>query len=337
MKRDEHKVVPFPGLYERYIEKGIEEMRERQYTEAEKSFSMALELGEGEKAHFGMIMVLYQRGKLNDARDFCERLLKQEIESKEDFYEYLQVYLTILRELKDYKRATELLQTSLQNQYIPLDKEEETVEWLNFFMEKSENNKDLSFHEPERPFESWQKEFFEDSRNDSEMPIGFRDEIRDYYMKEIDRIKEALQDKKGDPYIKSIILHDLKLNQLDITVPVHKFGRDCTVNIGDMVDVTESDFFQKVKAILADALESENPTLFNMALQLWEHFMVTMYPVPLEPGDPSVWSAAIYQTVHLMNGMDKDGSEIAEFFNVSLSDLRIAVDKIKEAEKSTAI
>lgn len=336
MRKEDPKVVPLPGLHERYIEKGIEQMRDHHYTEAEQSFLMALELGESTKAHFGMVMVLYQLGKLTEAKDYCERLLELEIQSNEEFFEYLQVFLTILRELKNYKRATDLLKTSLQKQYIPLDKEEQCHEWLDFFLEKCESDENSSSN-PENLFESWQQSFFDNGQTDSELTFRYSDEIREYYMKEIDRIKEALEDQNGDPYIKSIILHDLKLNQLNVTVSVHKFGKECSVNIGEMKDVTDSAFFSKVKDLLVEKLESENPTLYQMAGQLWEHFMVTIFPIPLDPEDPPLWAAAVYTTVHLMNGMEKEEQQVADSFGIPVARLLEAIDQIKEAESSTSI
>lgn len=336
MAKDKRKVVPFPGLHSRYVDKGIQEIKNHDYQEAEQSFRRALELEKNAKAHFGLIMCLYQLGRLEEAKDYCEVLLEAESESKEDFYEYLQIYISILRELKEYEQAVEVLTASLQNQRIPAgEMAEKCHQWLRYFLK--EMDEDDAAGLPDRPSAWGTKGLKLVEREDAGQAERYRGEIRNYYQQELSRVKEALTDREGDPYIKSMILQDLKLNQFDVAVPVYKFGQQLTVNVAEMHDITGDDFFVAVQGLLSEKLESENPSLHHMALQLWEHFMITMFPVKVLPAEPKIWAAAVYQMVHEMNGMDMMASETADSFQVSVKEMEAAVEKIKEAEKATSI
>lgn len=161
--------------------------------------------------------------------------------------------------------------------------------------------------------------------------------IHNHYMKELDRIKSALQDEEGDPYIKSILLKDLKENQLNVTVQVHKFGRDISVDIENMKDVTEDEFFVGVESRLTEVLESDNPTLYEMAMQLWKHFMVTMFPLDVEPKVMNLWAAAVYKLVHDMNGMNVSSREAAQSFQVDEEEIIKAAEKIEKVERATTV
>lgn len=321
MGKDGRKVVPLPGLFDRYVDKGIEEIKNRRYVEAEKSFARALELGKSTRAQFGMMTCLYQTGQFAEAKAYCEELLEEEMESREAFYEYLQVYIMILKELKEFQRAADVLKTSLKKQYVPPGEcTEKCRQWLAFFQEKIGEPVDPESHSDE--LEGWRRQ---------------DDEMRHYYMKELERIREALQDREGDPYIKSLILQDLKLNQLEMTVSVYKFGEEIPVNTKNMLDITEEPLYVDVREILAEKLESDNPTLYQMAVQLWEHFTMTMFPVPIEPTDRNVWAAAVYQTVHMMNGMELDAGETVMDFHITEAELQDAIEKVETAEKATSV
>lgn len=338
MSKDDRKVVPFPGLHDRYVDKGIEEIKNHDYKEAEQSFRRALELEKGSKAHFGMIMSLYQLGNLEEAKAYCEQLLEGETESKEDFYEYLQIYISILRELKEYEQAIEILTTSLQNQHVPAgETAEKCHQWLRYFLREMEEDDDVGEVPDKRT--PWGPKVLKlvQQEEDPDQVEQYREEIRNYYKKELARIKEALLDKEGDPYIKSMILQDLKLNHFEVSVPVYKFDQELTVDIKEMENITEEAFFVSVQDLLTETIESENPSLHKMALQLWEHFMITMFPVSVMPADRQIWGAAIYQMVHEMNGMEINARETAAFFRVSVMELEAAIEQIKETEKATTI
>ncbi|HEU5139512.1 MAG TPA: hypothetical protein VFT51_06030 [Bacillales bacterium] len=324
------KVIPLPGLHDRYVDKGIEEIKKGLYVSAEKCFRQALELGESTKVHFGMMMCLYQLGKLIEAREYCEELFDAEFDTEKDFYDYLQVYVLVLKDLQEYEEAVSVLKTVLQNQYVSSrEMTEQCHQWLRFFLEsieetggqgeESQSLKALDIHE-------------------GAGDVGWNPkQIRDHYLKELDEIKDTLRDKGGNPYIKSAILKDLKEKELNVTVPVHKFGQDVSVDIGEMKEITEDDFFVAVRECLSKALESDNPTLYNMALQLWEHFMITMFPLEIEPSDPEIWAAAVYKMVHDMSGMAISQRKAAEAFQVSEQKLIEAEEKIVEAEKTTTV
>ncbi|HEX7066086.1 MAG TPA: hypothetical protein VF199_13540 [Bacillales bacterium] len=330
MNGNDHKVVPMPGLHERYVEKGIAEIKQGLYVSAEKYFRQALELGQSPKVHFGMMMCLYQLGKLTEAKSYCEELFDTDFESRADFYDYLQVYVLVLKDLKEYKEAQGVLKTVLQKQLVPAgEMTEQCRQWLRFFQQKVE---DESQGAPgEQGPESL--EVHQGARD-----VGWdREKVQDRYLEDLDEIEAALQDKGGNPYIKSAILKDLKEKELNVTVSVHKFGQEVSVNIGEMTEITENEFFIAVKECLSSSLESDNPTLYNMALQLWEHFMITMFPLKLEPSYPEVWAAAVYKMTHDMNGMNVGNREVAERFQVSEPELTEAIGKIETAEKTTTV
>jgi tetratricopeptide (TPR) repeat protein len=258
---DNHNnVIPLPGLYERYIEQGTEAVENRKYIEAEKYFRIALDIEpDGVRARFGFILSLYQNGKLTEAKENCEAFIHDEVADMDDYFDCLHVYTSILRDLGEYDQAAAVLKMALQNQYAPNDDQiEKCRQWLRFFLETRKETGDLptTVHE-----QADSTEFTAERVEDSEI-----------YRNKLEEVKEMLADREGDPYIKSLVLKDLKLNGLNVTVLVHKFGEDLTVNIEEMNDAEEEELYQEVSRLLSEMLESDNPTLYNMALQLWEHY-----------------------------------------------------------------
>lgn len=141
-----------------------------------------------------------------------------------------------------------------------------------------------------------------------------------------------LKSHDTDPYDKTMILQYLKENKVQDVVAVYKYDEIFQVNIADMTVITEDSLFISVNAGLSDRLEQTDPSLYQMALQLWEHFFMSLFPLPLVVETADVWVIAVDVCVQQMNGMTVDIPHILEAEHVSDDALSQAIQQILDIE-----
>ena len=110
--KDENVIV-FPGLIEKYVEKGLRFAEENNFLEAVTCFDEAnkyIELSDMVQSVY--ILSLLEAGRAEDAKKLCETLH----EEKSPFFEQvIELYLTILLDLKEYKQLIELLDVLIKD------------------------------------------------------------------------------------------------------------------------------------------------------------------------------------------------------------------------------
>lgn len=151
---------------------------------------------------------------------------------------------------------------------------------------------------------------------------------------EVNACKKFLYKKENNPFVKSAILQILKEKKIEESIMVNKFGKEMTVRPYELPDVSDAELFSAVGKCLETMLEPKNPSLYEMALELWEHFMFAMFPFPISPRSVNVWTGAVHEVVYAMNGMETNQPNIAENYQVPKQELEQAVEKIKMVEST---
>jgi len=154
----------------------------------------------------------------------------------------------------------------------------------------------------------------------------------DFSKSELNACKQFLRKEKNSPFVKSALLQILKEREIEESVLVNKFGQEMTVRPRELPDVGEDHLFSAVRHCLGRMLEPENPTFYEMALELWEHFMFAMFPFPVLPRRENVWAGAVHEVVFFMNGIAMNERNMAETYQIAESELKKAVEKIKTVE-----
>lgn len=105
MKHDKKnsKIIPFPNVKERLVHKGMGALKEKNYHEALRLFSEAKRYDDEESdIYLGMAICLLEIGELEEAKGICEKMLK---EGHGHYFTVLQVYMTILIQLRQYEKS----------------------------------------------------------------------------------------------------------------------------------------------------------------------------------------------------------------------------------------
>lgn len=332
MNKEQRKVVPMPGLYRRLVNQGIQSMDNDHFIEAEEYFYGALKLDSEEpQAHFGLVLSQVELGKAAEAKEHCEKMLAEGIG---EYYDILDPYLTILIQLEEYEQITNLIEAVLQEHSVPANLAERLYQVLDFCRYKVSETQNIPDDK---------SIFTGEPRDDQAVGLSGNRAISDKLDQrlspavdeDMEKCQQFLTGKDNDPYFKSMMLQLLKDKNIEETVSVYKYGQTFDVNLKTMKDITSDSLFVAVKEQLNETLEQKNPSLHEMALQLWKHFMLSVFPLPVTPNDASVWAGAVHELVHNMNGMEISNEQTAALYRISEADLKKAENRITTVEKGT--
>lgn len=142
------KIIPFPHLKDRLVEKGMSSLKEKKYQEALELFSEAMKYDDTESdLHLGMAICFLELGELEEAESVCEKMLK---EGYGHYFTVLQVYMTILIQLKKYEEVKSTIEAVLEENQLPAESAEQFYKLLDFSRKMTD---------PDREDEAWAEEY----------------------------------------------------------------------------------------------------------------------------------------------------------------------------------
>ncbi|MTH52941.1 tetratricopeptide repeat protein [Bacillus mangrovi] len=333
MKKDKHsKVIPFPNLKKRLVDKGMDALKEKQFHRALEYFSEARGMDEDQaEIQLGIALCLMEMGELQEARDVCKKMLHEDIGH---YFTVLQVYLTILIQLREYNEVQATIEAVLQENQLPAESAEQFYRLLDFSRKMSgteeagEIQDEPSSYEPEDWTES------EGFMADSSRQIDYIQSIRDRNAaKHMPTLKSMLKSAHVHPVIKTMILQVLMEHEINKPVEVEKFGDELTVVPASLADLSDTPFAKQVLNLLDDTLGAENPTLFEAVRELWIRHLFVLFPFLPKPSDASLWAAALHKTGYELHGIDIEEEEISASYQIPSFQLSEACSKIRQIER----
>ncbi|MFY4774691.1 tetratricopeptide repeat protein [Metabacillus sp. RGM 3146] len=330
MKNDKHKkIIPFPNLKERLIDKGMEALKSKHYQEALEFFSEAKHMDEDKaEIHLGIALCLMEMGELEEAKQVCKQMLNEDIGH---YFTVLQVYLTILIQLREYEEVQLTIEAVLQENQIPAESAEQFYKLLDFSRKMNQSG-DFDIEEEEPEFENWMSSnvFMEDPNQQIQYIQSLRDRN---LVKHMDTLKSLLEEPRAHPVIKTMVLQLFMENELAKEVTIYKFGESLSVIPADLNDISDLPFTKKVLNLLDDTLGNENPTLFEAVKELWIRHLYVLFPLLPEPPEASLWAAALHKVGYGFHGIELGYEEVEEIYEISGFRLREAVEKIEKVEE----
>jgi hypothetical protein len=329
MKYSDEKgnLVPFPNLKQRLLDKGMEALQQKKYEEALDLLQQTLDIdSELDEVHLAVVVCLFELGHLDEAKGRCQTMLKQDIG---DYYEVLQIYLTILVQLGQYEEVEITIEAVLQEGKFPSQTVENFYRLLDFSrkMTASEGNENPLFNvsvdlllEDIPITEQWN--IIQALRNESH-GISFA-----YHA-----IDEYLLNETKHPMLKTAILHMYMEKEISRDLEVEKFGRQMELNSDQLQEIATHPFTIEVLQILDDTLGNENPSLFEVVKEMWHRHLYVIYPFIPQPEDAAIWAAGLHKIGYDLHGIEVDPMEIANLYQVSIRDLRSASSRIQEIEE----
>lgn len=331
---DNDNVILFPGLIQKLAEKGMAALKEKKYYDALTYFNQSTELDpEHAQARYGLVITNIELNRLDEAKKYCESMLREGIG---DYYEVLQVYVSLLIQLSAYNEVVDLLEVVIQEDKLPAEMAETFYQLLDFSRNMTEENESVITDAPmdEQSFLPPPAELL------TELKEGNPDEqwgaIQQLSYHKLEDVEDAYRNFLESPYqhpvLKSYILQLLKEMESTGTFVVHKFGEDFTIEL-HTEDLFHETFGVKVIERLEEELADDNPTLFDIVQQVWWHYLFALYPKKPEPANVDLWACALHET-----GRDllDDGEEfipLAAHYGADDTAVTMCVEHIKEIEQ----
>ena len=332
-KHEMGKVIPFPGLADRYAEKGMDALINKQFEEAATYFEEAIALNEElYNAQFGLVVVFVELGKYEEAKLRCKSILQKGLG---DYFKTMEMYLMILLQLNEYEEMEATINALSKEGYIPLDKEEHFNNMLSFSRRMSDERK-TAFVEEEEIVSEFEEELDLFSKSDQEQLILVSRLKNENIRKYIDEIKDYLQSPEGHPFVKTTLLLLLKEQELQDECDVEKFLKHVTVVPAQLEDIHTSDFFRKTVLILEEQVAHENPSLYDLARQLAERHHFLMYP--FEPKESAeCWAAAHHMLAEQYQGEEDNEIRIARQYDVDCEQVMKIIEYLQHIEDISSI
>lgn len=327
-EKKQRKIIPFPNLSERLVDKGLEALKNKQFKEALSLFNEVRELGE-ERAeiHLGIALCLMELGELEEAKAVCRRMLHEDIG---DYFTVLQVYLTIMIQLRQYGEVQQTIEAVLEENHLPHDQAEHFYKLLDFSRKMNEVE-ELHALEDEEDEELTEPRNLLENINQQ---VAYIQSLKDRNVsRHMIQLQSILKDARSHPVVQSMILHLLIENEVAKEVKIVKFGKTMSLIPAELEDLSELPFTKKVLNLLDDSLGAENPSLFEAVKELWIRHLYVLFPFLPEPAEANLWAAALHYVGYEMHGIEASAEEVCYTYEVKQSMLAEAAGKIYEIEE----
>ncbi|PRO64928.1 tetratricopeptide repeat protein [Alkalicoccus urumqiensis] len=326
MKKEERddNVVLFPGLLSRLVERGMTALKEKRHYDAASCFRQVVEMEPTHsQARYGLVIAHIEMNQLETARSYCLSMLE---EGLGDYYEVLQVYISILVQLGSYQEVVDVLEGVIEEDRLPSASAEHFYQLLDFARQMTGAETDIEEEEaPSLPDpEILTSQLYGGSMDQQ---IGAVQQLGRYPLSTVEQVfAEFLIKEDQSPVLKSYILQLLKELGSRKSFDIHKFGRLYTVQAEELEDVFHESFGTRVLESLNDKLGQKDPMLQDMVEQLWWHYLFALYPETPEPLNADIWVEALLHTGRRL----LHGEEAQEELN---EDVLKASARIEEIEK----
>ncbi|WP_349408060.1 hypothetical protein [Pseudalkalibacillus sp. SCS-8] len=330
------KIVYFPNLTGKLVNKGMSALKQKKFKESLDYFEQLLGMDpEHPQGNVGVVLSLVELGRLKEAKEKCDEVLKKDIG---DYYDVLQIYISILIQLGDYEEVVEILEAVIQEQSLPPQMAENFYQLLYFSRKMAEEDSEEGVVFSQRAKSISDKELehlsnqlqSEDSKQQWQAVQSIESPDEPTIRKELIKY---LTYPEANPSLKTIVLQMLKESVTNDTILVHKFGRSMEVKPNELHDIPDGQFYRLVKKIIVHQLEQDNPTLLDMAVQIWDHYLFMIYPFQPEPLNEQLWAVAVLEVAHRLNGIEFDGDELQVAFSLEEKAIENVVEKIMEIEQ----
>ncbi|MCZ8542043.1 hypothetical protein [Psychrobacillus psychrodurans] len=273
--KDENVII-FPGMVENYIENGLKFAEENNFVQAVACLDEANKYKElSDMVQSVYILSLLETGRAKDAKKICETLY----EKKSPFFEQvIELYLTILLDLKEYKQLNEVLNGLMKDSTYTFQQKK------NFKQLKELSIKlltDTTYSTDEDMQTNFDTDLFELS-NFKTLPYGRQEQLLQEAfqtdIKDITReIITIIESSDIIPTIKSLALLLLGAAGVNNEVTVEKFGFKETVIPTAPPERTAVDRVEPIKRFIENALEKD-PTKLQMTLEMVHRHAYTLFP-----------------------------------------------------------
>lgn len=316
----DEKIVLFPHVKERLLDKGYEALNEKNFEEAYELFkSMETNKIHTMQSELAIVICLVELSRIEEAIDYCEKILKEGFSE-----EVLDVYLSILLQMEYFEKANEVIIPVLKNEEIS-DLYHMKLQNLSQIAEKGTDSRNIS-HTKEQ-IKEVENILLHDSNVTKQMEIvSILETMNIESILEV--LKEFLRDDTKNPVLKSLIIQVLNNKEVDEEIQVCKFGREVMIN-PKLLDEEAFLFGDEVSKLLSQYIENDNPTMFQALNEQWNYYVFSYYPFVLEPRNKTLWATALYVFGARMYGIPIENREIDDYYRYHEKEIDEIVSRLK--------
>jgi tetratricopeptide (TPR) repeat protein len=276
MKKEKGKIVPFPNLKERLLEKGMEALQAKRYEEAYEWLEQAKQFETDDAdLELAIVVCLLELGEANEAKKRCQALLEQD---KGDW----SVYLSILIHLQQYDEVVTTIE-SLQREgkdctpFLPL---------LEF-------SKKMCHFSAEDQIRQLAYSLLE--QDDWEQHVQIVKQLENKYIEPIVSIlNDYLSDERKHPFVKTMMLRLLMGKQVKHVVTIQKFGKTMQCSPIQLTENEQVPFANEVLNMVESKFTHQNPGLYELVKSIWLRYLYMIYPFVPDEIPAEQWAEALY-------------------------------------------
>lgn len=290
-KKLNEKIILFPNLEKKLLDKGQECLQQKNFTGAITYFEQALALDpENSDIHIGLILSYFESGLLSKSKNIAVQMLQKGIGN---YNEVMDLYLMILVQLHQYDEIITTIEALLEEREIPKEKYEYFSQMLQFSRKMAETKVEVDEKEPEFAETSIVNRLELSSIKNQQEQIQIASKLAELNINPyFEEIKEYLQGQDGDPFFKTLLLNVLTEHEITREIMVEKLGRRHLVNPSELPALNEQPQLQRLMSEVSSRLEHEDPILLEHIHSLvMRHFFI-LYPFNLERFDEAIWASA---------------------------------------------
>jgi tetratricopeptide (TPR) repeat protein len=319
-------IVYFPGLKERLLSMGIEQLELKKYTEAVKLLLQAKELDhDNSEIGTALLLALFEIGHYSDAKIQCEEMLRKGIG---DYFKIIDVYLTVLIQLGEYKKVLETINALIEEKEFSPEKLDHYEKLLHFSEKRVSNNKRYSYASKDSNKGILQ------SKNIEEQILIVAGLINVNIQPHMDELMGFLMKNPGHhPFLQTMIVNVLKEHGIEKNMNIEKFHYQRSIVPSHLISLYETPFYGLLIEFMQKEMGQKNPTLYEqMKIMVDKHFFL-LYPFELEPDNTTLWAAAYHCLGLELYGELIDIDKMCELYHVKSIELRKSLQFLRQLEE----
>ncbi|MBS4194859.1 tetratricopeptide repeat protein [Lederbergia citri] len=318
MKRDQDeretgKIIPFPGLKQRYFEKGLDCLEAHDFQEAVRLLRKAKEMNEADPhINSAYLAALYENGDYLEAKFLAEEILREGIGQ---YFEIIDIYLMILIQLNEHQQVIDTIEALFDEKEVPAHKAEHFLTLLQLSKKVVDNG--INRYSDEF---SVDQAFF-NSQDLHEQTIQLGSLVDKNIHPYLDSLIKMLADEHTHPFLKTIVLNVLRENKIEKSVYVKKLNFEGDFIPANLLEVQEMPLFSAINKNLEFHLGDHNPVLLEQLKEMNGRHAFILYPFEVQQGDPLLWAAAYRCMGYEMYGEQWNKEKLAKIFGVKCEEM----------------
>lgn len=308
----------FPHVDKLLTEKALTNLENKQFLEAVHLFEEANKLDEdNDQILVGLLIAYVEAGMLTAAKESAQQLLQKGIG---DYYQIVDIYLMVLMQLEQYDEVKVAIQMLLDEQSIPQEKRAHFISLLNESEQLANVHTQIN-RQTDLDEETNVGDILNKSTNPEEQLLFIKklsdQNIRPY----IEEIALFLANDTAHPFLKTMLVHILKEQEIQQELSITKFGMTKSIVPNKLPDIHEASLRTNIVDKLKETLENDDPIFYENVKSLVNRHSFLLFPIEFPAAHPAVWAAAFHMLGFQYYGVDYLKEEIASLYMAPLKEI----------------